>query len=379
MIALSAMVAGIAAAGAVAALRGAGDRRARLYLMASFGLLSAIVSVPLVIAFARPLYVFHMPAVLPVLLALSVTIHRYANARTGIAEPPLAGWRDGVLPGAGLIVTLGYWSLPAGAKDTLFVEGVLPPGFLPSALVLMTIGLILIWCLASLGYLIATVRALGAYRRRLKALYSNTEQYELRWIDGFLTLLVTLWAAAALSLISDNFSPRLLFPGELVLLLAASVLLFLIAFALASEPVGDTALTVDGGGTEIPPKDKYTRSALTPDRAERIADRIETAMRRDALYLDPALSLQKLSRHVQTPQNLVSQSLNECLGTTFYDYVARWRIEAAKPLIEAGEASILTIALEVGFNSRSTFYKAFKRETGLTPKAFQERRRDINR
>ncbi|MBL4544564.1 MAG: helix-turn-helix transcriptional regulator [Oceanicaulis sp.] len=68
----------------------------------------------------------------------------------------------------------------------------------------------------------------------------------------------------------------------------------------------------------------------------------------------------------------MSQTLNGHLGTTFFDYVARWRVQAAQPLLLAQEASVLTIALEVGFNSRSTFYKAFKRETGLTPKDYQK-------
>ncbi len=72
-----------------------------------------------------------------------------------------------------------------------------------------------------------------------------------------------------------------------------------------------------------------------------------------------------------TPANLVSQTLNAPVGATVFDYVAKWRIEAAKPLIAAGEASVLAVALEVGFNARSTFYKAFKRETGMTPHAYR--------
>jgi AraC-like DNA-binding protein len=81
--------------------------------------------------------------------------------------------------------------------------------------------------------------------------------------------------------------------------------------------------------------------------------------------------LQKLSQRVGALPNQVSQTLNQEIGTSFFDYVARWRIEASKPMIMAGEASVLTTALEVGFNSRSTFYKAFKRETGMTPKAYR--------
>ena len=94
-------------------------------------------------------------------------------------------------------------------------------------------------------------------------------------------------------------------------------------------------------------------------------------MQKDTLYLDPSLSLQKLSKHVGALPNQVSQTLNQEIGATFFDYVARWRIEASKPLITTGEASVLTVALEVGFNSRSTFYKAFNRETGMTPKSYR--------
>jgi len=40
-------------------------------------------------------------------------------------------------------------------------------------------------------------------------------------------------------------------------------------------------------------------------------------------------------------------------------------------MIAAGDASVLAVALDVGFNSRSAFYKAFKRETGMTPKDYR--------
>lgn len=373
MIALSAIVAGVALAGAVAAARSAGSPWARLYLMMTFALFLGIASVPLVIAFARPLYVFHMPAVLPMVLALPAVIHLYAKARTRGEDMALVTRRDVILPAAGLITTLGYWSLAGDAKRAMFVDGELPPGILPSALALVTFGLILLWCLSSLAYLIATIRELRAHRQRLKALYSNTEQYELRWIDGLLAMLVALWAAAAVFLMADNFGPGLLFPEELVFALAAAVLFFLMAYALAPEPhPQDEPDAPADAASETLPEDKYARSALSSERAEQIAERIEAAMRVDHVYLEANLSLQKLSSRVGAPQNLVSQTLNERLGTTFFDYVARWRVDAAKPLIRAGEKSVLMIALDVGFNSRSTFYKAFKRETGLTPKAFRD-------
>ncbi len=244
----------------------------------------------------------------------------------------------------------------------MFIDGALPPGIAPAALALTTFALIMCWLVASLGYLIATFRRLRAYRSRLKALYSNTDWRELRWVDWLILFLVALWTAAATSLASDNLGEGPLISRNAVYILTACLLLFLIIFA---------SLTPPSVHSDAPPQEKYARSALSPDQAAQIAERIRLAMQKDALYLDPNLSLQKLSRHVGALPNLVSQTLNEEIGATFFDYVARWRIEASKPLIAAGERSVLSVALEVGFNSRSTFYKAFRRETGLTPKAYR--------
>lgn len=257
------------------------------------------------------------------------------------------------------------------SKAAMLVHGDLPPGFAPSALAFATVILILLWSLDSLGYLIATLRRLAAFRARLKDLYSNTARRELRWIDWFMGFLVAVWGAAAISLLSENYAPGRVVPEEGVFALAAVLLLFVVAIASVAPPV---EAPIANDPTTAPDEKldiKYARSALSDDHAKQLAGRIQKAMREDALYLDANLSLQRSSRHVGALPDLVSQTLNEEIGSTFFDYVAHWRIEAAKPRILSGEATVLAIAFEVGFNSRSTFYKAFKRETGLTPKAFR--------
>lgn len=372
MIALSAAAAAIAAAGVLSALRGPGATRARLFLIATYVLCSGVASIPLVIAFAPGLYGFYLPAVLPMLFALPLSIHHYVAARTAEAAPPPVRWGEGVLPAAGLIVTFGYWMLPSASKAAMFMAGELPAGIAPAVLASATFALIVVWSLSSLVYLIATLRRLGAFRSRLKDVYSNTDNRELRWIDWFMALLVALWFSAAVSLLGDNFGPGLMLPGEVIFALAAILLLVVAGFAPVAPPVAPPVSNEPIGAPVGGPAEKYARSALSESHAKKLAQRIESAMREDALYLDPNLSLQTLSRHVGALPNLVSQTLNEEIGSTFFDYVARWRIEAAKPRIQSGEASVLEVALEVGFNSRSTFYKAFKRETGMTPKAFRE-------
>nr|WP_275442563.1 AraC family transcriptional regulator [Pseudoalteromonas sp. OOF1S-7] len=94
-------------------------------------------------------------------------------------------------------------------------------------------------------------------------------------------------------------------------------------------------------------------------------------MQEKQLYLDADLTLQKLSQVSGVSPNYLSQVLNETLQMNFFDFVNHWRIEASKSRLLASKDSVLHIALEVGFNARSSFYKAFKKETGLTPGEFR--------
>ncbi|GJL97825.1 MAG: hypothetical protein DHS20C06_16420 [Hyphobacterium sp.] len=374
---LSALVTGIALAGALASAvnvaRQNSGKSSRRYLLPVFGLMAGLCALPLATAVHPAIHVFYMPAILPLIFALPVAVYRYAESRMADGVELQSWQRDAVLPLAGLGVMLGYWMLPAPDRRALFINGELPDGIAPAILALLTFALILVWIATSILYLIGTLRTLARYRAMLKSLYSNTETFELRWIDGVLILLVCFWAAAATSLMSDNLGIGLLTPDSLVFALAGGVLLMLIAFANGPVPP-------DAPDLQTPPSDnatsgKYARSSLSTERAEKIAERILKAMETEKLYLDPGLSLQKLARQVATPPNLVSQTLNEKLGMTFFDFVAHWRIQEAKSRMREGKDSVLTIALDVGFNSRSTFYKAFKRETGQTPKEF---RREIS-
>jgi len=263
------------------------------------------------------------------------------------------------------MVCIGYWTLPAQIKEIMFISGELPSGIWPAVLALLTFALIVIWMIASFAYLVAILRRLTTYRAHIRHLYSDAEERDLRWVDFVMALLILIWAAGAFSLADENFAGGTLFVEELFLVLIAVGLLVLNIFA----PITPAGLNHEAEEDE--PDLKYARSALTPDHAAKLAARLDTAMRKDALYLDPNLSLQKLSQHIGALPNQVSQTLNQEIGATFFDYVARWRTEASKPLITAGDASVLDVALEVGFNSRSTFYKAFKRETGMTPKGYR--------
>lgn len=120
---------------------------------------------------------------------------------------------------------------------------------------------------------------------------------------------------------------------------------------------------------------KYGRAVLLPEERTRLAQAIERVMQRERLYRDPLLSLPRLAAAVGSNPNDVSQVLNAHFGLGYHDYLARLRVAEAQRILNdpARTETLIEILLEVGFNSKSVFNAAFKRETGMTPSEFRRR------
>ena len=91
------------------------------------------------------------------------------------------------------------------------------------------------------------------------------------------------------------------------------------------------------------------------------------------LFTDSLISVGKLAKLVGEPAYVVSQVINEKMEASFYDWIAKYRVEEAKRLMTDPKTSQYTveqIAEEVGYNSKSAF-KAFKKFAGQTPSEFR--------
>lgn len=118
--------------------------------------------------------------------------------------------------------------------------------------------------------------------------------------------------------------------------------------------------------------EKYKSNKLNTSEAETIKQRLATIVEKDDLFLDANLSLQKVAKLLQVSSVKLSQTLNEYCNTTFNDYINAYRITKAKEmLLNQKSYTIEAIAMDCGFNSKSTFYTAFKKQTGVTPSQFR--------
>ena len=101
---------------------------------------------------------------------------------------------------------------------------------------------------------------------------------------------------------------------------------------------------------------------------------LRKAMDEKELYLDPNLTLQSLAIAIGTNRTYLSRYLSEVKGTNFYDYINQQRIfQKSIPLLaDENKYTLDYIALKSGFNSLSTFQRAFRKHKGITPGQFRD-------
>jgi len=98
-------------------------------------------------------------------------------------------------------------------------------------------------------------------------------------------------------------------------------------------------------------------------------------MKSDKYYLNPDLTLQSLAADLNIHANTISQTINEGLNKSFSDFVNEYRIHAVIKKLNDPEYSNITVlgmAYDSGFNSKTTFNRAFKKLTGRTPISYKE-------
>ena len=120
---------------------------------------------------------------------------------------------------------------------------------------------------------------------------------------------------------------------------------------------------------------KYEWSSLTDEKADDYLNRLKLIMNEDKPYLDSSLTLQKLADIIGISPQHLSQTINERMNQNFFDFVNCYRIKEAKRLLVDPKGELLTIlaiAEEVGFNSKSSFNTAFKKITGMTPTEYKK-------
>ena len=117
---------------------------------------------------------------------------------------------------------------------------------------------------------------------------------------------------------------------------------------------------------------KYSGRKIDSAEAAILSKKLENIMNEKSLYKNPNLSLQDLAQELNISSHQLSQFLNNNLNKNFTSFVNEFRInEACKIITSNDKLTLESVGYDVGFNSKSTFFSAFKKHTGTTPLNFQ--------
>ncbi|HEY0320009.1 MAG TPA: helix-turn-helix domain-containing protein [Pyrinomonadaceae bacterium] len=223
-------------------------------------------------------------------------------------------------------------------------------------------------------YLILIIVMLVRYshkEKRRDAVDAVTEKTILFQTRFLLVTFLALWAIGVLHYIASLLSTTYFNTPETDLIIPLGITAFVYALAYLGlrKPEG---LTVVG---DQQPARRYETSSLTPERSERYIQKLLHCMETEKPFVDGELTLQKLAKKLSISPQHLSQIINERLNQNFVDFINTYRVEEAKKRLVAPAKkhyTILAIAEEVGFNSKSSFNLVFKKHTSMTPSEFRK-------
>ena len=219
-------------------------------------------------------------------------------------------------------------------------------------------------------YVWLSFRHLQSYRQNIRQQFSTIEKINFSYLVIFLCLLIFLLGLY----IIDIFFSKQLGIGDWAGMLIHVLFVFII-YGLGYIALRQPTIFKIKNISKTIAKDKYMRSKLSKEDSQEIKDCLLTTMQNDKPYLEGDITLFGLADLVGCTTNNLSQVINSEFEKTFFDFINTYRIDQAKQyllLSESEKMTILTIALESGFNSKSAFYSAFKKELEMTPSQYKK-------
>lgn len=261
---------------------------------------------------------------------------------------------------SGYLYLLPFFMLPAQQKVRLYENG------MSGYEMFMAAGLKLIF-LSGIVYVVWSSLLLRKHQRNIRNQFSNVEAISLRWLKFLVYGLGGIWCIV-IFVNKDDY----IFAG-------VSVFAILIGFFGLQQKdifgVGKSILYRNEAENFLlkDEKEKYAKSGLNDKAAEDLFKNLMILIDDQDYYKRNDLSLTDLASELRVHPNYLSQIINEKAGKSFYDFINTYRVEEFKRLIKIPanrHFTLLALAYDCGFNSKSSFNRYFKQKTGQTPSQY---------
>ena len=222
-----------------------------------------------------------------------------------------------------------------------------------------------------LFYLIYIFKLIHRFRAKTLHELSNIENYDLTWLRVFLYtfLVVFILVIATMVVTLHNLDVSYFHQSVLVIFtLVIYILGYKGIFQQTILPQRNSAI-----GKSLNTENSKSGKA---DIDEELLNHLLEFMKSDKPFYDSELTLTSLAEQINMNRNRLSEIINTGTGGNFHEFVNKYRVEEVKQLMitpKYKEFTLLAIAFEAGFSSKSTFNSIFKEYTGLTPSQYRSK------
>lgn len=226
-------------------------------------------------------------------------------------------------------------------------------------------------------YSIVSLLLLKKHLKQIKQSYSNTKNIDLHWLKIVLICMVFVsFVSVLMGLLSDYFNFISFEDGDNLMYITLTVIIYFLGYyGIKQKPILSNDNSISQIETTPTQKPKYATSSLKDGKKEKLIQRLTKSMENEKPYLNENLTLKELAEKLETTPNNLSQIINEKFSKNFYEFINGYRINEVKSLLsnpKYSHYSMIGIAFECGFNSKSTFNSVFKQFTGKTPSEFKK-------
>ncbi len=234
---------------------------------------------------------------------------------------------------------------------------------------------IVAFIISGIGYSIASYRLLIRYNDLTKQNFAYKETIDLNWLKYFIWGVGMMFFIATIAIILEELIGIIFsFNTDLIFYVLMITFIFFLGFSgirhknIFTDPSNENRQIIEPNTSE-----QYNRSGLKVDDALQYHQKLLELMKSAKPYIEPKLTLSNLADELDISVNHLSQVINQYEEKNFFDFVNYYRVEefkerAVDPINR--NFSILAIAFDSGFNSKSSFNQVFKKVTGQTPSQY---------
>lgn len=219
--------------------------------------------------------------------------------------------------------------------------------------------------ISNFSYLILSYLALKHYRKQENHKLSYKQEFHkfLLFFLGGVFLFLSIWLLSYINYYYLNSYSKYI--SYQAVWIAIPLFIYIVGYFSLVQPVLFRI--------SQPSKKKLDTKKLSNFQISELKKSLEEILTTEKIYLKNDLSLNELSNKLESSTHHISWLLNNEYGCSFYDFINKYRVEEFLKRVDGGQhvqQTLLSIAMDVGFNTKSTFNRAFKAQLNTTPSGY---------